>query len=148
MTKQTFIGGLLSEIEVNRKKIRDFGLVMLFVPGILIPVILSWLADWSIPLSAALISGTGIFLFLFAMIRPMALRGVYKAWMLLAFLLALLTTKITISLVYFLVMTPIGLYRQFKKKDPLAMKPDAGQQSYWVTRKKPHTEPSSYEKQY
>lgn len=148
MTKTSFIGGLLHEIEVSRKKIRDFGLVMLFIPGILIPLILSWLAGWTLSPAAAVISGIGLFLFVFTLVKPMALKGVYKGWMLLALLLALLTTKITISLVYFLVMTPIGLYRQYSKKDPLAMKADASQESYWTERKQPKPEPSSYEKQY
>lgn len=121
---------------------------MLIIPGILIPAILSWLAGWTITPAAAILSILGLFLFVFALAKPLALKGVYKGWMLLALLLALLTTKITISLVYFLVMTPIGLYRQYSKKDPLAMKPDASQESYWTERKQPKPERSSYEKQY
>ncbi|AXJ00425.1 hypothetical protein CYPRO_1161 [Cyclonatronum proteinivorum] len=148
MTKPTFIGGLLQEIEFSRKKIRDFGLVMLFIPGLLIPAVLSWLADWSITSAAAIFALTGIFLFVFTLVRPMALKGVYKGWMLLALLLALLTTKITISLVYFLVMTPIGLYRRYQNDDPISMKADSQKESYWVDRKEQRPTPESYEKQY
>ncbi|MCC5933265.1 MAG: hypothetical protein JJU35_03395 [Balneolales bacterium] len=148
MTKPSFIGGLLSEIEVSRKKIRGFGWVMLFVPGILIPLALSWFADWSVTNAAVIFSVIGLLLFVFSMLKPNAMRGVYKTWMLLALLMALFTTKITISLVYFLVMTPIGLYRQFRNGDPLSMNADDRMESYWVDRKPIIREPQSYEKQY
>jgi hypothetical protein len=67
-----------------------------------------------------------------AVIFPGRLEPVERAWMGLAHAMSRITTPIFMSIVYFVVLTPIGLIRRLAG-NPLVHKPVAG--SYWVERK-------------
>jgi drug/metabolite transporter superfamily protein YnfA len=66
-----------------------------------------------------------------AIIIPSRLEPVERAWMGLAHAMSRITTPIFMSIVYFVVLTPIGLIRRLAG-NPLVHKPVAG--SYWVER--------------
>jgi hypothetical protein len=67
-------------------------------------------------------------------IFPGRLEPVERAWMGLAHAMSRVTTPIFMSIVYFVVLTPIGLIRRLGG-NPLVHKPDDG--SYWVKREQP-----------
>lgn len=139
---------VMAEVEVNKKRIRDFGLVMLVVLSFIIPAFLSWRNDWEISSVSWTLFTIGLILFVFSLARPLLLTPVYKAWMGLAIILGLFMTKVIISLVFYLIMTPIGIGRRLLVKDPLRIRSDKQAESYWSVKENPVREPSSYEKQY
>lgn len=140
---------IYGEIEVSPKKIGDFGLVMLLIPGLLIPGMLYWISGGFGLLSQCLMA-FGVFIALLSRLAPVSLHGFYRGWMSLAVVLGLFMTKVIITLVFYGMMMPIGLGRQLWVGDPLGMKPDPQQESYWVKRDAEQTaiKPEKYEKQY
>lgn len=67
-------------------------------------------------------------------IAPSILRPVYSAWMKLSKVLSRITTPVFLAVVYFLIFTPVGLFRRMIGKDALDRPLIAG--SYWKTRAK------------
>jgi len=62
---------------------------------------------------------------------PVVLKPIYMAWMKFAFVLGWVNTRIIITLIFFLVITPIGLVMRLVKGDFLAEKWDKNAETYW-----------------
>ncbi len=77
---------------------------------------------------------------------PQLLGPVYRAWMGLALLLSKVTTPIFMGVVYFLVITPVGLVMRLVGKNPLATR--SQQQSYWTERSSERPAPSQMKRQF
>ena len=142
-----FIQALKSEIEISPKKIRDFGWVMFAVLIVIVPAFISWRNDWAVTNLMLIFGSIGFVLWLPSLLVPKAMYSVYRGWMLLAILIGLFMTKVIITLVFYGMMTPIGLMRQWIVKDPLKMKADPDAETYWVEKNEAKTK-ESYEKQY
>lgn len=100
--------------------------------GVMVWGILPYL--WGIPL----VLGTLSWLF------PAFGRLVYKPWMGIAFVMGTIVSSLILSLVYYLVVTPIGLFMRLRGHDPLRLK--RGQRtSNWQERTDPWT-PSRMER--
>ena len=65
---------------------------------------------------------------------PAAARGFHKAWMRLAVLLGQINSRVLLTLVYYLVVTPYGIVTRLVGRDPLRRR-GASAESYWVERK-------------
>ncbi len=118
--------------ELDRAGLREFALVTGSVIAGLFGLFLPWVFDfvwpvWPWILAAILITA--------GLAAPMALRPVYKVWMLFGLQLSKITTPIIMALVFFLVITPTGLIRRLLSKDSIARKFDDGE-SYRVPSKK------------
>lgn len=83
------------------------------------------------PLTFGTLAGVGAVLFVFGVVAPRALRPVYTAWMRFALLLSKVTTPLFMGIIYFLLLTPIGLAMRLFGKDPLR---SGTASSKWVTR--------------
>jgi hypothetical protein len=82
---------------------------------------------------SALVSGSlGALLVLLGAALPDSLRPVYRLWMGMAVAISKVTTPIIMGVVYFGVMTPIGLIRRLAGRNPI--KPRVGTGSLWVQR--------------
>ncbi len=75
-------------------------------------------------------------LLLLAAVAPSLLRPVYRGWMRVGEALGWLNTRIILTLVFFLVVTPIGLLMRLFGRSPIAT---AKRDSYWTD-----VEPHSY----
>lgn len=62
---------------------------------------------------------------------PAALKPLHAGWMKFAFVLGWINTRIIITLIFYLVMTPIGFIMRIIKGDLLAEKLDKNKSSYW-----------------
>ena len=78
-----------------------------------------------------ILGGLGVILLLAGVVLPGRLGPVSRAWMGLAHLLSKITTPIFLGVVYFVVMTPIGLIRRLMGKNPLRHRAPDG--SYWMS---------------
>lgn len=137
----------MQEIEASPKKIKDFGWVMFAVLGILIPLFISYRIGWDINTPMLILFAISQFFLIPSIVLPRMMEPIYKAWMLLAILLGLFMTKVIITIVFILLMTPIGLIRKMFVRDPLNLKADKSATTYWV--KKENTfSADRYEKQY
>jgi hypothetical protein len=69
-----------------------------------------------------------------AIVAPKSLRFVYRPWMMLAFLLGSIASRILLTLAFFLVVTPIGLLQHLFGKRALEFDLVRGDTSYWEPR--------------
>ena len=124
--------GMYRIAELDRKGLREFALVTSSVIVGLFGLLLPWLFNLGWPvwpwILAAILSALGLLV-------PMALQPVYKLWMRFGLILSRITTPIIMGLVFFLMITPIGLIRKLVSNDPMARKFHDGE-SYRVLREK------------
>jgi len=76
-------------------------------------------------------AAAGALLILAGVALPGRLGPVYRGWMKFALVLSKITTPLFMSLVYFLLITPIALVLRLAGRNPLAHKPQGG--SYWMS---------------
>jgi hypothetical protein len=69
-------------------------------------------------------------LLLGAAVAPSLLRPVYRGWMRLGEMLAFVNTRIILTLIFFLVVTPIGLLMRLFGRSPIAVA--KRNDSYWT----------------
>jgi hypothetical protein len=89
----------------------------------------------------------GMLLLLAAAFAPWVLRYIYKPWMTLAFALSWVVTRLILTLLFFLVVTPLGLLQRLCGKRPLEFRFRTGENTYWQARTT-HPVPADYEKQF
>jgi hypothetical protein len=107
--------GLTDRAPKTSTELRSFGLTVgaafLVLAGIL------W---WRQRIVAAQVIGAlGAVLVVLGVLAPVALRPVERAWMGLALMLSKVTTPVFMSIVYFVVLAPVGLLRRTIGKHPL-----------------------------
>jgi Saxitoxin biosynthesis operon protein SxtJ len=89
----------------------------------------------------------GALLLLVAAFAPWVLRYLYRPWMTVAFALSWLVTRVILTLLFFLIVTPIGLLQRLCGKRPLEFRFQSDETSYWQSRTI-HPVPADYEKQF
>lgn len=89
----------------------------------------------------------GTLLVLLGLIWPRVLVLPNRAWMLLAEGLSFVTTRVILALVFFLVITPIGLVKRLTGWDPLGRRGPRSS-SYWKPYSERQRDPRHYEKMF
>ena len=65
---------------------------------------------------------------------PRILRLPYKAWMALALVLGYVMTRVLLTAVFVLIVTPLGIAMRLSGRDPMQRKRDPDRASYWSPR--------------
>lgn len=81
------------------------------------------------------------------LLRPPAVRGVYLGAVYAVFPIGFVVSHLILGLVYFLVITPVGLCARLCRYDPLERRFDRARKTYWIARE-PSRPPSSYFRQH
>ena len=84
------------------------------------------------PAVAGVLGVVGVALLAAGVVVPGRLGPVYRAWMALALAISKVTTPVLMGVIYFGVLTPIGLVLRLLGRRPLARRRGAG--TYWVDR--------------
>jgi hypothetical protein len=93
--------------------------------------------------------GLGIALIALGAALPKLLKPVYLVWMSAAVVLGFIVSNVLLTLLFVLVITPIGLLARVCGKDFLLLKLDRSAASYWIARKSTSPrEPSAYDRQF
>ena len=117
----------VEEIEVSSD--RSFGIVFMFV--------FSVVGMWQISLGKSLgwyFFAGAILFFVIAITFPSLLGPFNRAWFKFGLLLGQAVNPVILGLVFFLVVTPIGISRRLLGKDSLHLKPKPNLKSYWIDR--------------
>jgi hypothetical protein len=123
---------------------KEFGLI---VGGVFVLLSCWWLYRGKFSHVAHLTLPLGALLVLFGLLFPKALIFPNRAWMLLAQGLSFVTTRIVLGLVFFLIVTPIGVIKRLFGWDPLNRR--AGKSpSYWKPYSERQRDPRHYEKMF
>ncbi len=133
----------IKNIKESNKDLRKFGLtvgiVLFSLAGFLF-----WKGKTSYPVFGVL----GFFLILTGLLFPIALKPLNKIWMTLAILMGWLMTRIILTILFFIVLTPLAFVASIFGKKFLDLKIDKNRKSYWEKRDKKELSPLDYEKQF
>ena len=131
---------------------RGFGLT---VGGILLAIALVrlglqwWRAGEVAPGWVELVlGGVGIVLLVVGLLAPATLGPLNRAWTKLGLLLFKIVNPIVLGLIFLVTIIPIGLALRAFGKDPLRLRFDRDDQSYWIPREPPGPLPESMEQQF
>jgi len=116
--------------EPTKKQLRQF----LFIIGLAILAGLTWALIKGNSRITLLFSALLIFLFL-GWLWQSLLIFFYRIWMSLSHLIGSLMSHIILTLIFFLIFTPIGLILRISGKRPLDLKLEKEKNSYWQSRK-------------
>ena len=134
----------MPEEEKNSKKdLRKFGITMGSAFAIL--GIFFWWRDKDFSLYFLIVSPVFI---VFGLALPNVLKPVQKAWLTFSKILGRFMTGLILTILFYAVVTPIGLFLRLMGKDPLAIKSSPAVESYWVFKKEKTVNREDYEKQY
>ena len=123
---------------------REFGLI---VGAVFSALGLWWLYRGKFATAASILAIVGSALILFGIVFPRALVGPRKAWMKLAEGMAYVSSRVILALIFFLVLTPIGLIKRAMGWDPLYRR--AGpRDSFWHPYPPRQQNPRHYEKMF
>ena len=102
--------------DLDRKGLREFALTTGGIVAVLFGLFFPWVLERPIPRWPWVIAGA---LVAWGLVAPQTLRPVYRGWMRLGLLFSKITTPIIMGVVFFLVVTPLGIWRRLRGKDTL-----------------------------
>ncbi len=135
---------LLNEIDTAPKRVKQFAWLFAVIGLLIIPGFIYYKHESLNSTSFYSMGFGGVFLML-GLVRYQLLIPIYKVWMLLALILGLIMTKVIITIVYYGVMTPIGLVKRGHFNKSMHLKFSRDSESYWV-KKEWNSDPKRLEK--
>jgi len=133
----------IKNIKSTQKELRSFG----FVVGgmlLLIGIILYFKGN----MNYIYFSSIGILLAVLGLSLPEILLPFQKAWMALAVILGFIMTRVILSILFYVVITPIGIIARIFGKDFLDEEINKSKTSYWNYREKQEYDKTSTEQQF
>ncbi|MEA2062968.1 MAG: SxtJ family membrane protein [Gemmatimonadota bacterium] len=133
---------------VEKEHLSDYRKFGLSVGGLLL--VLAGLLIWKgkLPAAAQVFLFTGGFLFISGLVWPSLLSLPYRGWMGFAHGLGWFNTRLLLVLVFYLIISPLGLVMRLIGKRPLNMEWEPGAGTYWIPREKKPFDPERCEKQF
>ena len=133
----------IKNIKESKKDLKKFGLTI----GIVL-LILSAFLFYKGKNSAVYFGTAGIFLSVLAVLTPMILKPLNKIWMSFSIILGWIMTRVILTVLFYLAITPIGLLIKLFRKDFLELKIDKSQSTYWQKREKKKFNQIDFERQF
>ena len=130
-------------IKETKKDLRKFGIT---VGGVLILIaVLLFYFDKS---SAPYFGIVGAILFFTGFIIPQVLKPLNKIWMGLAIVLGFFMSRLILTILFYLILTPIAFIAKLVGKKFMFLKYDKSVKSYWEKRTHIQKNPLDYERQF
>jgi hypothetical protein len=133
----------IKAITSSRRDLRNFGLVV-GAGFLILGTVLLWREKTLWPY----FGGIGLALALGGLLFPVQLTPLQRAWMTLAVIMGWFMTRVILTLLFFLVVTPIGIVARIAGKQFLGAPPAAGDASHWHRRGDEPIDPKHYERQF
>ena len=116
----------IKNIKTDKEQIRQFGIII----GVVLLIIAATIF-WTGIQGEWMYFTLGFFFIAIAAAFPNALRLFYVLWMSFAIVLGWLMSRLILLLLYYLVLSPIGLISRLIGKSFLELKIDLSKKSYW-----------------
>jgi len=130
-------------IKESKNDLRKFGLTV----GSVLIIIAGFLFYFEKP-SAIYFIAVGAFLFLTGFIYPQILKPFNKFWMGLAIVLGFVMSRVILTILFYLVLTPISIIARIFGKKFMVLKYDKSVKTYWEKRTGIHKKAIDYERQF
>ena len=130
-------------IKESKTDLRKFGLTV----GIVLAGIGALLFYFEKP-SAIYFTVIGGSLILFGIVFPQLLKPLNKLWMGLAIVLGFIMTRVILTTLFYLVITPIGFLAKIFGKKFMELKYNSSAKTYWEKRSSIQKKPIDYERQF
>lgn len=134
----------IRNIKSGKSDLRKFGITMGIASGILGGLLYRFGKEHA-PIFLSL---AALFLFL-GLVLPLLLKPVQKAWMIVAVLMGWVMTRVILSVLFYLLLTPTGFLAKLFGKRFLDIRfPEKGARSYWIKKEKLKMKKEDYERQF
>ncbi|MBN1492960.1 MAG: hypothetical protein JW938_02295 [Candidatus Omnitrophica bacterium] len=134
----------VNSLSTNKKELKQFaiilGIVLLILAG------LNWWREHETV--AVLFSVIAVASELIAFIKPILIRPVFIVLTTIAKGIGWLNTRLLLSVVFYVLMAPIGIILRLIRKDVIGQRLDNKASSYWHERKEKRFDPKHYERQF
>lgn len=114
----------------DRKELRNFGLITGAMTAAVFGLILPLLFSLDLPKWPWVVAGV---LIAWALAAPLTLKPLYRVWMTIGQALGWVNTRIIMTIMYYLLILPVGLGRRLLGKDPMARTLSRDDATYRVT---------------
>ncbi len=132
----------IRNIKSDKKELKKFGITI----GVALLIISAFLFFYEKP-SAPYFIGVGLVFQIVAQIFPTLFLPLQKIWMAFSVVMGFIMTRVILSVLFYLVITPISFISKIFGKDFLNLKIEKDKKSYWNLRDEEY-EQSSTEKQF
>ena len=133
----------IKNIKSEKSDLRNFGItisvILLIIAGFLF---------WKEKESFQILFTFGVTLCILGIAIPFILKPIYWVWMIFATILGWIMTRVILSLLFYIIFTPIGLIPRFFGKQFLELRWDKSKESYWNYRTNERLIKENYEKQF
>jgi len=133
----------IKNIKSGKSDLRKFGITV----GIIF-MIITGLLFWKEKESFQIFLTIGTILFVLGIAIPVVLKPIYWVWMILATILGWVMTRVILSLLFYIVFTPIGLIPRLLGKQFIELQWNKTSSTYWNYRSRGVFEKEKYEKQF
>jgi membrane-bound ClpP family serine protease len=123
----------IKSIKSDKKELRKFGIT---VGAVLVIIGFLFQLVWDNYTVYMILGSIGAVLLLHGVLFPKILLPVHKIWMTIAVILGFIMTRVILSILFYLVVTVVGLIARITGKDFLDIKIDRKKESYWNKREK------------
>jgi hypothetical protein len=133
----------IKNIDSSKKELKKFavtiGIVLLIISSVLFYKLNDLYKYFTV---------IAVILFILGFTFPVLLKPVHKVWMGISVLLGWFSTRLILSLLFYLVITPIKLIAKISGKEFLELKVQKERNSYWHYREKKEFSPKDSENQF
>ena len=133
----------IKSIKSEKNDFKKFGITI----GVLLIIIAGFLF-WKEKESFEILLVVGTIFSILGIVVPNILKPLFWIWMIFATILGWFMTRLILSLLFYLILTPIGMISRLFGKQFLELKFDKTDKTYWNYRHNDAFEKDKYEKQY
>ncbi len=133
----------IKNIKSTKSDFRKFGITI----GVFLMVVAGFLF-WKDRESFEILLIPGLVLCILGFTIPVVLKPVYWVWMVFATILGWVMTRVILSLLFYVVITPIGVLSRMFGNQFLDLKWDTSKDSYWNSRTTKQQNNEDYERQF
>ena len=133
----------IKNIKSGKKELREFGITI----GIVF-IVLGGIALWRGKAAYPYLIVFGIVFAALGASLPSILKPLQKIWMAIVVIIGFFMSRIILGILFYLVITPIGMIMKISGKDILDERIEKSRSSYWVAIKGSPKTKESYENQF
>ena len=119
----------IKSLDTSSNELRKFGLVIAIALGVIGSFVYVKFGNFDV---VGWLWGIGLLFLILGFILPSVLRPVYRIWMLLAYFIGGIVSRVILTVLFYIVLTPTGLVLRLFGKDVLDQRFEKDRESYWI----------------